>query len=101
MPAHGGAPEDAISAAGGRAAGAEAGLVDRGTTAVELRDATVSLGGRTIWGDVDLLVAEGEFVAILGPNGAGKSTLLRVLLGLLGLDRGRAAVLGAPPGACN
>jgi zinc/manganese transport system ATP-binding protein len=69
--------------------------------AVELAGAAVRLGGRTIWSEVDLLVAEGEFVAILGPNGAGKSTLLSVLLGLLPLHRGSARVLGAPPGAHN
>jgi len=31
---------------------------------------------------VDLVVAEGELVAVLGPNGAGKSTLLRSIMGL-------------------
>jgi zinc/manganese transport system ATP-binding protein len=69
--------------------------------AIELREAAVGLGGRTIWSDVDLLVERGEFVAILGPNGAGKSTLLRVLLGLLALSRGSASVLGDAPGARN
>jgi len=61
----------------------------------------VRLGGRTIWSDVDLLVEEGEFVAILGPNGAGKSTLLNVLLGLEHLAAGSASVLGGPPGQSN
>ncbi len=69
--------------------------------AIELTDAAVRRGGRTIWSDVDLLVPEGELVAILGPNGAGKSTLLSVLLGLLRLDHGRAQVLGGAPGAHN
>jgi branched-chain amino acid transport system ATP-binding protein len=31
---------------------------------------------------VDLVVCEGELVAVLGPNGAGKSTLLRSIMGL-------------------
>jgi zinc/manganese transport system ATP-binding protein len=83
------------------AAGDAARAAGRGTSAVELTAAAVSRGGRTVWSGVDLLVPEGEFVAILGPNGAGKSTLLGVLLGLLSLDRGRATVLGAPPGARN
>jgi zinc/manganese transport system ATP-binding protein len=69
--------------------------------AIELRDAAVSLGGRTIWSEIDLEVKEGEFVAILGPNGAGKSTLLEVLLGLLEPARGEVAVLGGPPGRHN
>ena len=32
--------------------------------------------------EVDLAVADGEFVAILGPSGCGKSTILRCLAGL-------------------
>jgi zinc/manganese transport system ATP-binding protein len=71
------------------------------SAAVELTDAAVRLGGRTVWSDVNLVVPEGEFVAILGPNGAGKSTLLRVLLGLLDLSHGGVRVLGGPVGAHN
>jgi zinc/manganese transport system ATP-binding protein len=81
--------------------GAKAAEPPARTAAIELRDAAVRLGGRAIWSDVDLLVQEGEFVAILGPNGAGKSTLLRVLLGLLALSRGTATVLDAAPGTRN
>jgi zinc/manganese transport system ATP-binding protein len=69
--------------------------------AVEMVGGAVRLGGRTIWSDVDLLVGEGEFVAILGPNGAGKSTLLNVLLGLHDLAAGSVAVLGGPAGRSN
>ena len=32
--------------------------------------------------DVNLAVAEGEFVSLLGPSGCGKSTLLRIIVGL-------------------
>jgi zinc/manganese transport system ATP-binding protein len=42
-------------------------------------------------------MAPGEFVAVLGANGAGKSSLLKVLLGLLPLSAGAAAVLGRAP----
>jgi zinc/manganese transport system ATP-binding protein len=65
--------------------------------AITLRDAAVRVGGRTIWSDVSLDVARGEFVAILGPNGAGKSTLLNVLLGQLPLSHGVVRVLGRAP----
>jgi zinc/manganese transport system ATP-binding protein len=66
--------------------------------AVQLADAAVRLGGRTIWSGATLDVAGGEFVAILGPNGAGKSTLVKALLGIVPLSGGRATVLGRPPG---
>jgi zinc/manganese transport system ATP-binding protein len=69
--------------------------------AIELRDAAVALGGRTIWSGAEVTVQPGEFIAVLGPNGAGKSTLLSVLLGLLPLAGGSATVLGAPPGERN
>ena len=71
------------------------------TPVIELVDAEARRGGRTIWSDVELSVAPGEFVALLGPNGAGKTTLLRVLLGLLELSAGTARVLGQRPGAKN
>jgi zinc/manganese transport system ATP-binding protein len=69
--------------------------------AVELASAAVRLGGRTIWEELSVTVAPGEFVAVLGPNGAGKSTLIKVVLGLLPLARGRASVLGRPAGGAN
>ncbi len=68
---------------------------------LEVAGASVVLGGRTIWEDVGVSVAEGEFVAVLGSNGAGKSTLLKVILGLQPLAAGRVSVLGAAPGAVN
>jgi zinc/manganese transport system ATP-binding protein len=68
---------------------------------VELRDATASIGGRTVWSGVNLTVDPGEFVAIIGPNGAGKSTLVKTLLGLLPLAGGEARILGRPPGEAS
>ena len=47
---------------------------------------------------VDLVVAEGELVAVLGSNGAGKSTLLRSIMGLThasGMVRFRGQALPA------
>lgn len=32
--------------------------------------------------NVNLSLADGEFVALLGPSGCGKSTLLRIITGL-------------------
>jgi ABC-type sulfate/molybdate transport systems ATPase subunit len=53
---------------------------------------------------VDLMVAEGEVVAVLGPNGAGKSTLLDALGGILAPSagdvrrHGRVATVMQAPG---
>jgi zinc/manganese transport system ATP-binding protein len=68
---------------------------------LELHDAAVSMGRRTLWSNVDLAIDEGEFVSVLGPNGVGKSTLIKVLLGLLPLDQGTVRVLGEPVGRGN
>jgi ABC-2 type transport system ATP-binding protein len=44
--------------------------------------------------EIDLDVAEGEFLGLLGPNGAGKTTLFKVLSTLVLPDAGRAMILG-------
>lgn len=44
--------------------------------------------------DVDLEVAEGEFVTLLGPSGSGKTTCLRAIAGMLTPDRGRLTIAG-------
>ena len=44
--------------------------------------------------DVDLTVADGEFVVLLGPSGCGKTTLLRCLAGLEKVDAGRVVIGG-------
>jgi zinc/manganese transport system ATP-binding protein len=63
---------------------------------IQVEEAAIALGGRTIWKEVELSVQPGEFLAILGPNGAGKSTLLKAILGLLPLSTGMISVLGKP-----
>jgi zinc/manganese transport system ATP-binding protein len=69
--------------------------------AIELRGAGARLGGRLIWSDLSMSMAEGEFVALLGANGSGKSTLLRAVLGMLRPSAGSISVLGRPPGTAN
>ena len=55
--------------------------------------------GRTIALDgVDIAVQGPLVFGIVGPDGAGKTTLLRILVGLLGRDRGSVSVLGVDPG---
>jgi zinc/manganese transport system ATP-binding protein len=86
---------DLASSSGGRAA------AERTGAAVTFERAAARLGGRTIWSDVSLTVAHGDFVAVLGPNGAGKSTLVKAILGQQPLAVGAARVLGQRPGAAR
>jgi NitT/TauT family transport system ATP-binding protein len=44
--------------------------------------------------EIDLEVADGEFVAVLGRSGCGKSTLLRLVAGLLPASAGEVQVSG-------
>jgi putative ABC transport system ATP-binding protein len=44
--------------------------------------------------DLDLTVAQGEFVAVMGPSGSGKTTLLNCLSGLDDIDAGEVLVDG-------
>src|ERR687898_507513 len=44
--------------------------------------------------DVDLDIADGEFVVLLGPSGCGKTTLLRCLAGLEKVDGGKVEIGG-------
>ncbi len=45
---------------------------------------------------IDLDVAEGEFVCLVGPSGCGKSTLLSIIAGLETPDRGEVLADGQP-----
>ena len=42
--------------------------------------------------DVELTIADGEFVVLLGPSGCGKTTLLRSIAGLEQIDTGRIMI---------
>lgn len=68
-----------------------------GRPLIELRDATLQLGGRGLWSGLDFELRAGEFVAVLGGNGTGKTSLLRVILGLGELSSGSVRVLGEAP----
>ncbi|HUC21994.1 MAG TPA: ATP-binding cassette domain-containing protein, partial [Streptosporangiaceae bacterium] len=53
-------------------------------------------GGRPlpVLEDINLDVAEGEFVALLGRSGSGKSTLLRCIAGLMAPTEGEVLFRG-------
>ncbi len=50
---------------------------------------------------IDLVVEQGEFLAVMGPSGSGKTTLLNCLSGLDEIDSGTVVVDGADIGALS
>ena len=56
--------------------------------AMEVRDLTVTAGGRTILRGVNLSIPPGQAFGLIGPSGAGKSTLLKCLNRLAELTPG-------------
>ena len=56
---------------------------------LSLRGIRKDFGGFTAVRDVDLDIAQGEFVCFLGPSGCGKTTLLRIIAGLEAQTAGR------------
>ncbi len=55
------------------------------------RGLTKSLGGRSLFTGLDLLLRPGLKLGLVGPNGSGKTTLLKVLAGELPADEGEVA----------
>jgi NitT/TauT family transport system ATP-binding protein len=71
------------------------------TAAISLRGATKRFhtldgAGFTAIRDVDLEVADGEFVSVVGPTGCGKSTTLSLVSGLEPATAGTVSVHGTP-----
>ena len=66
--------------------------------AVSVRSVTKTFATRggavTALADIDLEIAEGEFVSLIGPSGCGKSTLLRLIADLDEPSSGELGVFG-------
>ena len=61
---------------------------------IEVKGLTLSFGSISVLKNMNLDVAEGEFVVLLGPSGCGKSTLLNCLAGLLDITDGQVWIKG-------
>jgi len=66
-------------------------------TVIEINNMDFSYGAQVILEDVNLAVAEGEFVCVVGPNGGGKTTLIKIILGLLKPSKGKVRVFDKSP----
>ena len=69
---------------------------------ISLKSVSKSFGETHVIPNIDLDIAEGEFVVFVGPSGCGKSTLLRLIAGLEDTTSGQVFIDGedvtdAPP----
>jgi multiple sugar transport system ATP-binding protein len=61
---------------------------------ITLKNVHKAFGATVIIPDIDLDIADGEFVVFVGPSGCGKSTLLRLIAGLEDLSSGSITIDG-------
>lgn len=61
---------------------------------ISVKGLTKSFGENQVLRQVDLSLAEGEFLTIFGPNGAGKTTLIKIISTLTKASQGEVTVLG-------
>lgn len=66
--------------------------------ALEVRDVTVSRGGRVVLDVRALAIRRGEVLVVIGPNGSGKSTMIQCFSFLLAPDCGEIALDGRSVG---
>jgi ABC-2 type transport system ATP-binding protein len=64
--------------------------------AIELLGVRKSFDGHVAVDDLSLAVPTGSVFGLLGPNGAGKTTSIRMVMGILGPDRGEVRLFGRP-----
>jgi ATP-binding cassette subfamily F protein uup len=62
---------------------------------LQLSGISLTFGGEPVFDGLDLVVQQGDRVALVGRNGSGKSTLMKVMAGLVEADQGQVVV---PPG---
>lgn len=71
------------------------------TAAVEIRELTVTRGGREVLHGLDTVVASGRVTGLFGPSGSGKSTLIRAIAGVQAHVQGTLTVLDREAGSAG
>lgn len=61
---------------------------------LQTRNLSFSYNEQKVLKNINIMVNEGEILALIGPNGSGKSTLLRCLNGFLRPDKGEVLLNG-------
>lgn len=61
---------------------------------LEVKNASIVLGGKTLFEHLSFTVTEGEMLCITGDSGRGKTTLLRAMMGFLPLNEGLISIDG-------
>lgn len=61
---------------------------------IELKNINKSFGNKKVIDNLNLVIPDGQILAIVGPSGGGKTTLLRTLAGLETVDSGTFTVDG-------
>ena len=61
---------------------------------VSVQGLALSYGAISVLKELDLDIAQGEFIVLLGPSGCGKSTLLNCIAGLLEPSEGKVFISG-------
>lgn len=61
---------------------------------IEVKDATIAVGGKTLAEGLSFMAKDGQLTCITGEEGVGKTTLLRTLIGFLPVAQGFVSVDG-------
>lgn len=61
---------------------------------LELKDASLAIGGRQLFSKLSLMALDGQLTCITGPAAAGKTAVLQVMLVFLLLDEGLVSIDG-------
>ena len=64
------------------------------SASVSVQGLALSYGAISVLKELDLDIAQGEFIVLLGPSGCGKSTLLNCIAGLLEPSEGKVFING-------